>query len=505
MSARRGGEQNKAMEQYALEGNLTVLITRATLKEYGLLAAQMAEIRPDVLLARVSSRGTSMSAPVLEAYRERLCHHGYGPYKGLNVPSSGWVAANLMMQLCTTVTVYGFGVEGIAKFSRGLATGYEAQPNSKLNTLAQGRNITYHYFVGMGARKEGNDVHSFDTEEQTFQGLHNAGYLTFCRWHDGQEENNWRCGCQDSTGISCARLQLTTDDDPDVDCVPGSDCPIDDARKRLAALEEAAKTDPAAAAAFEAVRRGTTQRSSRHTKNPREEEVLREISHLQELEAQKKFATEMRLKMAGEDRWRREEEQQRDAEMSDQEKRLKLQQEMLLKQQALLRSAHSGDNDDAETSSPPPPSPPPTQASGRSSSSSSSPPPPIPSPSPPPSPPLPKARTMRWFWQSREPKQPVVTATATVTPTMAMTAVAVEEEETAATEAGEADEGDEGDGEEEALEGDDEDLADQAEPSAGSGEERGSGAELAVAKVRNRLGMFCVCVCACVCLVCVEG
>jgi hypothetical protein len=60
----------------------------------------MAETRPDVLFARVSSRGTSMSAPVLEGYRERLCRHGFGPYKGLNVPSSGWVAANLMLQVC---------------------------------------------------------------------------------------------------------------------------------------------------------------------------------------------------------------------------------------------------------------------------------------------------------------------------------------------------------------------------------------------------------------------
>ena len=46
-------KKNKAMEQYPLEPDLTVLITRATLKEYGLLAAQMAETRPDVLLARV--------------------------------------------------------------------------------------------------------------------------------------------------------------------------------------------------------------------------------------------------------------------------------------------------------------------------------------------------------------------------------------------------------------------------------------------------------------------
>jgi hypothetical protein len=108
----------------------------------------------------------------------------------------------------------------MAKVSRGLATGFESEPNSKLGAQAQGRNITYHYFVGMGARKEGNDVHSFDTEEQTFQGLHNGGHLTFCRWHDGQEEDNWRCGCQDASGRGCARLQLPPEEDPNVDCVP---------------------------------------------------------------------------------------------------------------------------------------------------------------------------------------------------------------------------------------------------------------------------------------------
>jgi hypothetical protein len=43
------------------------------------------------------------------------------------------------------------------------------------------RNITYHYFHGLGARKEGNDVHSFDTEEKTFEALGNAGFLAFCR------------------------------------------------------------------------------------------------------------------------------------------------------------------------------------------------------------------------------------------------------------------------------------------------------------------------------------
>ena len=43
--------------------------------------------------------------------------------------------------------------------------------------MGAGRNITYHYFVGMGARSVGNDVHSFDTEEQTFQVSANTSHL----------------------------------------------------------------------------------------------------------------------------------------------------------------------------------------------------------------------------------------------------------------------------------------------------------------------------------------
>jgi hypothetical protein len=37
-----------------------------------------------------------------------------------------------------------------------------------------GKNLSYHYFHGLGARKEGNDVHSFDTEERTFAALGRA-------------------------------------------------------------------------------------------------------------------------------------------------------------------------------------------------------------------------------------------------------------------------------------------------------------------------------------------
>ena len=62
--------------------------------------------------------------------------------------------------------------------------------------------------------------------------------------------------------------------------------------------------------------------------------MLREIAHLQELEAQRQFSQELRARMAGEDSHRKQQEQQRDAEMSEQEQRLKGQQEMLKRQQA---------------------------------------------------------------------------------------------------------------------------------------------------------------------------
>lgn len=103
---------------------------------------QLAETRPDVLLARVSSRACSMAQPLLEDYRERLCHTGYGPYKGLNVPSSGWVAAHMLLQLCTKVSVYGFGVEGMKKASRGLSTG--ARDASRRSLMCEYVHATSH-------------------------------------------------------------------------------------------------------------------------------------------------------------------------------------------------------------------------------------------------------------------------------------------------------------------------------------------------------------------------
>jgi hypothetical protein len=238
--------RNKATEQHPLEDNLTLLITRASVKEYGLLSQQLAETRPDILAVRISSRSCSMAQPVLEEYRERLCKAGFGPYKGLNVPSSGWVAANMMAQLCAKVTVYGFGVEGLGKFSRGIGidpAGDGTKEGEKRFQLG-GENLTYHYFRGLGARKEGNDVHSFDTEERTFASLGEENHWEFCKFREGGGDYNWKCGCAAEDVEECRPTPLSGsyEDTPmEVDCTPGLDCSEDELKRKAAEMEAHAK------------------------------------------------------------------------------------------------------------------------------------------------------------------------------------------------------------------------------------------------------------------------
>ncbi|KAK3288213.1 hypothetical protein CYMTET_4298, partial [Cymbomonas tetramitiformis] len=98
----------------------------------------------DVRVLMLSTRIVSVVRQLLQMYRVRLCKAGYGPYEGGNTPSSGLVGAYLLVQLCKSVTAYGFGFPG------------EAQ--GKLTT-------GYHYYRMWGARSRGNlEAHSFDAE-----------------------------------------------------------------------------------------------------------------------------------------------------------------------------------------------------------------------------------------------------------------------------------------------------------------------------------------------------
>ena len=65
----------------------------------------------------LTSRAVSMAQAALIEYRRRLCSAGFGPYMGLNAPTSGYAAAFLFRTMCKSLTLYGFGVQGACRAS----------------------------------------------------------------------------------------------------------------------------------------------------------------------------------------------------------------------------------------------------------------------------------------------------------------------------------------------------------------------------------------------------
>ena len=207
----RNGGGMKRGTVLPMEKDLTFVVTRATSQEYELLLDYLLSDRPDVKVLYLSSRATSMATPLLTKYRERLCKHGYGPYKGLNVPSSGFVAIYMLIPLCDRITVYGFGVEGMMN----------------VKNLKFDDSYGYHYFKGVGSRHVGDDVHSFDNEEMVLRAMDKAGVLDMCQFVNPKNNTkNWACGCRAANVMDCKPapgkngLPRTDDLDCDVDdCV----------------------------------------------------------------------------------------------------------------------------------------------------------------------------------------------------------------------------------------------------------------------------------------------
>jgi hypothetical protein len=148
----------------------------------------------------------------------------------------------MLTSLCSKVTVYGFGVEGLAKFSRGIGIGVNETAKDEKHA-----ELNYHYFHGLGARKEGNDVHCFDNEERTFEALSRppASLWEFCKYKDDGGDRNWNCGCQHANIEKCRLDKLEGDYaglEDITDCTPGEDCPEDEVKMKAAlVLKEAAR------------------------------------------------------------------------------------------------------------------------------------------------------------------------------------------------------------------------------------------------------------------------
>mmetsp|Transcript_22042 Transcript_22042/g.61174 ORF Transcript_22042/g.61174 Transcript_22042/m.61174 type:complete len:654 (+) Transcript_22042:72-2033(+) len=157
-----------------LEQNTWLLLSRTDGHLFDKLAASMQASRPDVRVLMLTSRVVTMARRALLAYRIRLCKSGRGPYKGGAVPTSGLVAIMLFIQLCQSVTVYGFGRELAAD-----------------STVWLKPKVPYHYFVGHQARQEGVPVHSWPAEEKFVAALHKAGFIQQCSPILGSTRASW--------------------------------------------------------------------------------------------------------------------------------------------------------------------------------------------------------------------------------------------------------------------------------------------------------------------------
>ena len=141
-----------------LEQNVTILVSRTKGHTFDKMVDTMKKRRPDVRVLQLSSRVVSAARRLLVGYRVKLCQNGFGPYSGGSTPSSGFVAVYFLRSLCKRVTVYGLGTVNIP-------------------------DVPYHYFAGVGSRKKGNTVHSWDSESATIDAF---------AWEDKVEQCKYR-------------------------------------------------------------------------------------------------------------------------------------------------------------------------------------------------------------------------------------------------------------------------------------------------------------------------
>ena len=62
----------------------------------------------------------------------------------------------------------------------------------------------YHYYKGVGMRKVGDSVHTFDTEEMLLKQLGREKAIEFCMYRTPKNDTyNWSCGCQKADLEEC--------------------------------------------------------------------------------------------------------------------------------------------------------------------------------------------------------------------------------------------------------------------------------------------------------------
>ena len=158
-----------------LEKDVTLILTRVDATIFNEMHEFWRKRRPDITLLILSSKVINIIRQALVDYRSRLCAAGVesagGP--GGNTPSSGWVSVYAAMQLCGKVNAYGFGTK---------VDGARENGGTK--------EVSYHYYTGMAARKFGTDVHSFESEKMLIEHLDRSKKITLCTSAGSKEDAN---------------------------------------------------------------------------------------------------------------------------------------------------------------------------------------------------------------------------------------------------------------------------------------------------------------------------
>ncbi|KAK3254498.1 hypothetical protein CYMTET_36289 [Cymbomonas tetramitiformis] len=95
-----------------LEENVTLIVSRTDEGQYFRTSKLLEKARPDVMTVLLSRQGVDVVGDILRAFKARVeLMRGY-PYPGKASPSSGFVGALLLLQLCNEVNVYGVGMGG---------------------------------------------------------------------------------------------------------------------------------------------------------------------------------------------------------------------------------------------------------------------------------------------------------------------------------------------------------------------------------------------------------
>ena len=158
-----------------LEKDVTLILTRVDATIFNEMHEFWRKRRPDITLLILSSKVINIIRQTLVDYRSRLCAAGVesagGP--GGNTPSSGWVSVYAAMQLCGKVNAYGFGTKVAGAGENGAS-----------------KEVSYHYYTGMAARKFGTDVHSFESEKMLIEHLDRSKKITLCTSAGSKEDSN---------------------------------------------------------------------------------------------------------------------------------------------------------------------------------------------------------------------------------------------------------------------------------------------------------------------------